>query len=339
MKVNGKITGYALGVLAAATYGMNPVFAVPLYREGMNADSVLLWRYALAIPIVGAMLLARGRSLATPRRDVPMLAAMGLLMALSSLTLFASYNYMNAGIASTLLFVYPVMVAVIMAIRFRERMSPVAIMAMALALTGIGLLYKNPSGATLSLTGTLLVMVSSLSYAVYIVSVNHSRLKDVPTLKITFYVLVFGTLLFAGRFAGGVELHMPQTAAQWANVAGLALFPTAISFICTTRAIHIIGSTPTAILGAFEPVTAIILGMTVLGQPISGREWAGIVLILVAVTAVIAAVPIAAHLTRLRRMFPRIMARKPRQTSEGNRKRTSEGNRKQSGAGNRGNRG
>ena len=309
MKANTKITGYALGIVAAATYGMNPMFAVPLYRQGMNADSVLLWRYVLAIPIVAAMLLLRGRSLGTPRRDVPMLAAMGLLMALSSLTLFASYNFMNSGIASTLLFVYPVMVAVIMAMFFHERMSPVAIMAMALALIGIGLLYKNPSGATLSITGSLLVMVSSLSYAIYIVAVNHSRLKDVATLKITFYVLVFGTLLFASRFACGIELHIPQTLGQWANVAGLAIFPTAISFMCTTRAIHVIGSTPTAILGAFEPVTAIILGVTVLGQPISGREWAGIALILVAVIAVIAAVPIATHLTRLRRMFPRILRR------------------------------
>lgn len=311
--MKGKVVGYALGVMAAATYGMNPVFAVPLYERGMNAESVLLWRYALAIPVVAVMLLARGRSLAikpigaTGVRQLTMqLALLGVLMAVSSLSLFASYNYMNAGIASTLLFMYPVMVAVIMAVMFGERMSIVAIAAMALALWGIGLLYQNPSGATLSMLGSALVGVSALTYAIYIVAVNHMALKEMPTLLLTLYVLIFGTLVFLARFAGGTPLTMPHGWFEWGNCLGLAVFPTAISFLCTTRAIHIIGSTPTAILGAFEPITAIVLGVLVLNQPISGREWWGVALILVAVTLTIASVPVSHLLNRLRRLWPRL---------------------------------
>ena len=102
---------------------------------------------------------------------------MGLLVALSSLTLFLSYNYMAAGIASTLLFVYPIMVALIMAMVFKEKLALQTIVCMLLALGGIGLLYKSEDGSTLSLIGTLLVFASSLSYAIYIVGINQTSLK------------------------------------------------------------------------------------------------------------------------------------------------------------------
>ena len=121
--MNAKAKGYLLGAVAAATYGMNPLFALPLYKAGMNPDSVLFFRYLFAIPLLGAMIKARGRSFRVGRKSVLPLAGMGLLVALSSLTLFESYNYMEAGIASTLLFVYPILVAVIMALFFKEKLS------------------------------------------------------------------------------------------------------------------------------------------------------------------------------------------------------------------------
>lgn len=314
--MKSKLLGYVFGILAAATYGMNPVFAVPLYENGMNAESVLLWRYALAIPVVAIMLIGRGRSLKISRigdtgicQLLVQLAILGVLMGVSSLALFASYNYMNAGIASTLLFIYPVMVAVIMAVMFGERMSTLAVFAMLLALGGIMMLYRNPSGATLSLVGSLLVAVSALTYAIYIVAVNHLALKEMPTLLLTFYVLIFGTLVFVASFMTGTTLTVPSGWSQWGFCLGLAVFPTAISFLCTTRSIHIIGSTPTAVLGAFEPITAIVLGVVVLHQPISGREWLGAGMILVAVMITIASVPIGRFLNRLRHLWPRISSK------------------------------
>ena len=181
-----KAQGYLLGTIAAATYGMNPLFALPLYRHGMDVDSVLFFRYLFAILIIAVMLRARGRSFRIGRRDVLPLAVFGLLMALSSLTLFESYRHMAAGIASTLLFVYPLLVAAIMALCFRERLAPATLVCMTLALGGIALLYHGDEGATLSLVGTVLVFVSALSYAVYIVGMNRSRLHAMPTLRVTF---------------------------------------------------------------------------------------------------------------------------------------------------------
>lgn len=307
--MNAKAKGYILGSIAAATYGMNPLFALPLYKTGMDPDSVLFFRYLFAIPLLGIMIKARGRTFKIQRKETFPLIIMGLLVALSSLTLFQSYNYMAAGIASTLLFVYPIMVALIMAFAFKEKLALQTIVCMLLALGGIGLLYKSEDGSTLSLIGTLLVFASALSYAIYIVGINQTTLKNVATLKVTFYVLLFGLSLFAVRLLYSGVLNTPDQWYLWSNLLALAVFPTAISFLCTTSAIQYIGSTPTAILGALEPVTAIIFGITVFGESLTVRESIGLVMIIVAVTLVIAGGNITSHLVRFRKLFPRLPIR------------------------------
>ena len=307
--MNAKAKGYILGSIAAASYGMNPLFALPLYKAGMDPDSVLFFRYLFAIPLLGIMIKARGRSFKIQRKETFPLIIMGLLVALSSLTLFLSYNYMAAGIASTLLFVYPIMVALIMAMVFKEKLALQTIVCMLLALGGIGLLYKSEDGSTLSLIGTLLVFASSLSYAIYIVGINQTSLKNVATLKVNFYVLLFGLSLFVARLLYSGVLNTPDQWYLWANLLALAVFPTAISFLCTTGAIQYIGSTPTAILGALEPVTAIFFGIAVFGESLTVRESFGLVMIIVAVTFVIAGGNITSQLVRFRKLFPRLPIR------------------------------
>lgn len=303
-----KAKGYFLGSVAAATYGMNPLFALPLYECGMNVHSVLLFRYLIALPIVGIMIAVRGRSIRIAWRDVPMLALMGVLMALSSLALFASYTYMDAGIASTMLFVYPIMVAIIMTMLFHERLTLTTILCIVGALCGIVLLYKGGGDSHVSLAGTVIVMLSSLSYAIYIVGVNRSRLRDMATLTITFYVLLFGTAVFVICMLTGTRLTMPPSGQWylWACAVALAVFPTVISFLCTTSAIHYIGSTPTAILGALEPVTAVFFGVTVFGETLTARDIVGLIMIIVAVSFVIAGPSVQPGLIRVRKLFPRL---------------------------------
>lgn len=304
--MNAKVKGYILGSIAAASYGMNPLFALPLYKEGMDPDSVLFFRYLFAISILGIMLKARGRSFKLRRQDILPLIALGWLVAISSLTLFQSYNYMEAGIASTILFVYPILVAVIMALAFKERITLQTVLCIFLALSGIALLYKDDDGTTLSLMGIALVVASSLSYAIYIVGVNRPRLKDVATLKITFYVLLFGLSLFLVRVDFGQSLYIVDKWYLWGNLFALAVFPTAISFFCTTQAIQYIGSTPTAILGALEPVTAVFFGVTIFGESLTPRLCFGIALIILSVTLIIAGSNITSYLVRFRKLFPRL---------------------------------
>ena len=310
--MNVKAKGYALGVIAAATYGMNPLFALPLYEAGMNPESVLFFRYLCAIPVLGAMIKLRGRDFKLKRKEVFPLIIMGLLMALSSLTLFQSYNYMAAGIASTLLFVYPIMVALIMAFLFKEKLTLQTILCIILALGGIALLYKGEDGSTLSLLGVLLVIVSALSYAIYIVAANRPLLREIATLKLTFYVLVFGFSLFLVRVDFGANLHVVDTWYLWGNLLALAVFPTAISFLCTTQAIQYIGSTPTAILGALEPLTAVFFGVTVFGESLTVRVGCGIMMIVFAVTIIVAGSNVTTYLVRFRKLFPKLpIKRKP----------------------------
>lgn len=304
--MNTKTKGYILGTIAAATYGMNPLFALPLYQGGMNPESVLFFRYMTAIPILAVMIKARGRSFKVNRKETLTLVAMGLLVAISSLTLFQSYNYMEAGIASTILFVYPIMVALIMSLVFKEKLTMMTGLCLLLALGGISMLYKGGDGTTLSLTGTLLALASALTYAIYIVGINQTVLKSTATLTVTFYVLVFGVTLFIIRLLTGTALTTPDKWYLWLNVLALSVFPTAISFLCTTSAIQYIGSTPTAILGALEPVTAIIFGITIFGERMTLRESIGIVMILIAVTLVIAGGSITSYMVRFRKMFPRL---------------------------------
>ena len=178
-----KTKGFICGMVAAMTYGMNPLFALPLYKEGLNADSVLFYRYGLAIVFLGLLMKWKGESFKLEKKEVLPLIIAGLIFSSSSLLLFLSYNYMDAGIASTILFVYPVLVALIMMVCFHERVSFVVWGGIALALCGISFLTKGTDGAMLSWVGLAFVLLSSLSYAVYIVGVNQSpavRLLHLP---------------------------------------------------------------------------------------------------------------------------------------------------------------
>lgn len=282
------IKGYIFGAAAAICYGLNPAFTLPLYADGMNPESVLLLRYGFAILIVAVMIHIFHRPFMAVKGTVPHLFGLGMLMAASSLFLFISYNHMAAGIASTILFVYPIFVAVMMALVFREKVTLSTILCLAVATAGILMLYNSGDGNTLSLFGTVAVILSALSYAVYLVWVGKGRIEKMSSLTVTFYVLCFGTLLFASALLfKGESLTLPSKWYLWLDAFALALFPTAISLLCTKLAISSIGSTPTAILGALEPVTAVVVGMLFFNEGMTGREALGITLILLAVTIVV----------------------------------------------------
>lgn len=297
--------GFIFGAVAAATYGMNPLFALPLYSGGMKAEAVLLWRYTFAVLILLVMLRIRGQILRIDAKLLLPLVGLGLTMGLSSLLLFESYNYMAAGIASTMLFVYPVMVALIMCLVYHEKLKPVTVVCLIMATVGIGLLYNTNEGATLSLTGTIMVMLSALSYAFYLVWINRTAFKQIPTLVLTFYITLFGLLLFIFKVSVSDSFSYPPTPLLWCSAIALGLLPTAVSLICTTIAIQNIGSTLTAILGALEPLTALFFGIVCFDETLTSHDIVGIVLIIVAVTVVVAGKGITKPLLRMRKLFPR----------------------------------
>lgn len=288
MTFGKSIKGYALGITAAATYGLNPLFALPLYADGMDANSVLLFRYLAGIPIIALMALLSGDNLAVRRNEILPLATLGLLMGFSSLALFESYNHMEASIASTLLFVYPLMVAVIMTILYHEKFTWLTGTCLVTAGIGLTLLYNGKPESSLSATGLAWVIGSALSYAIVLVGINRSSLATMPSNRMSFYLLLFGSLIFIIPAMSYKPVIMPDDNRLWICVLALGLLPTAVSLACTAKAIHFIGSTPVALLGVFEPVTAVMCGVLVFGERLTGRDTAGLLLIMISVMLVIA---------------------------------------------------
>lgn len=302
-----EIKGYALAALAAAAYGTNPAFAIPLYEQGMNPNSVLFFRYLFGIPLIALVMAARGVPFRLSREEIGPTAILGILMAFSSLALFESYKYINSGIASTLLFVYPVMVAVMMIFFFHEKMRMSVVLCLVIMSVGLILLMKPQGEITLSPFGCLLVMVSALTYALYIIFVNVSKvIKAIPTSKLLFYVLACGSAVYLAMIPLGNEFTLPTKESGWLNLTALAVIPTLMSLTCTTKAIQLIGSTPTAILGALEPVSAVLLSVTVLGQSLTPRDIAGGILIIIATTIVIGDKSVDKLILHVRKLFPRM---------------------------------
>lgn len=308
--MNTKVKGVTLGSIAAASYGLNPLFALPLYADGMTADSMLFYRYVFAILMLGAMLLVQGKSFRLRRRELIPLAAMGVMFSASSLLLFLSYQYMDAGIASTILFAYPLLVALIMWLVFKERASLLTWLCILMAFVGICLLYRGKPDAPLSTIGIVLVLLSSLAYAIYIVGVNRSVLKKMDSSRLTFYALLFGSSIYFIRLtyidvetaSFNFALQTPVNPWMWVNLVCLALFPTIVSLVTMNLSIHCIGSTPAAILGALEPITALVIGVCIFGETLTPRIVIGVVLVLLAVTLLVLGKKLT-HFS-LKRLFP-----------------------------------
>lgn len=279
------LKGYLYAAIAAAAYGTNPIFAIPLYHEGMTVSSVLFTRYAMAVIILFFVTMIKNpKALIIKPKHIGILAFMGVLMVLSSIGLFASYKYLSAGIASTLLFFYPVMVAIIMSLFYKERLTRKAWTCLITAFLGVVILSKGDDGGFISFWGLVLVMFSSLSYAIYLVFINRGPMENIDSSTVSFYVILGGfvVLIFNCLIDGGVIL--PSSTAGWLNTIGLGVFPTVVSLVFTSRAIALIGSTETAIFGALEPLTAVVLGIIILGETLTSGHAIGMILIFASVT-------------------------------------------------------
>lgn len=293
--MDAKLRGTVCGIAAAVFYGTNPLGAMNLYADGISTNSTLFYRFGIAVIILGVMMAVQRKSFALTRRELATLAILGVFMSTSSTTLYFSFNFMDVSIASTLLFVYPVMVAVIMATFFHEKVTAATVIAILLSLAGIALLNQTGDGTSLSLWGVTLVMLSSLTYAIYIVVVNKSSLR-MSSVKLTFYVLLFGLFTIYGyTLAMGETVQLLVTPKQWLYATQLALMPTVLSLVLMVIAVHDIGSTPTAIMGAIEPITAVAIGVIVFGENFTPRLAIGIVLILTAVLLIIGGKEMSPH--------------------------------------------
>ena len=287
MKYNSKVIGSVCGILSAVAYGTNPLFGLPLYERGLTTSSVLFYRFLSSMIILFCCMLIRKESFRLERKQIIPMISGGLFMILSCFFLYLSLHLLESGIALTLLFIYPLMVCAIMYLFFHVKQSRMTICGMILGTAGIILLSAGHSGGMISKTGLVYILLSALVYAVYMVMVKVTCLKTLSPVTTTFYVLVTGVLFFLIVLRGGADLQKLPDPASYGYVLGLAVCPSILSFLLMTISIRDIGPTKTAILGALEPVSGLIFGVTVFHEVLSFRQMAGILIILGTVILVV----------------------------------------------------
>lgn len=281
--------GLIYAVVSSSTFGLVPLFAIPALKAGVSVNSVVFYRFAISALLVGVVLLAKRESLRIEKRQLPVIAGFAFLYAATSFLLTQSYLYIPSGLATTLHFLYPVLVTILMVVFFKERLSVPVAVATLLALGGIYLL-SGSEGGEINPTGMALALTTVLTYASYIVGLNRSSIGRIDSLKLTFYILATGSLFFlANLLVRGEGLAPVPSWTTGIDLFLLALVPTLISNLTLILAVKHIGSTTTAVLGCMEPLTSVVMGILFLGESCSLIQAWGIGIILVAVTTVIVA--------------------------------------------------
>ena len=224
------LIGYPAGIITGITYGLNPLFAVPLMKNGASIESILFFRYAIAVLLLGAFLFFKKETFKVSWKQAGVLFVLGLLYTSSSLFLFEAYHYIASGLATTLVFLYPVLVALIM-VFLRVVPSWPVWLSIFLTFVGVVIMTQSDSSQTINPVGVLLSLGSALVYAFFIVIINRSKaIGNISNSLLTFYALSVGALVFLGKIAmsdhgitTGLENH-----AAWLNLIGLALLPTIV---------------------------------------------------------------------------------------------------------------
>lgn len=281
--------GILYAALSSSTFGLAPLFTLLLLAEGYSPFEALSYRWGVAALFLGALAVFSGRSFRLGRRELVTVFLLSLFRAATSLSLIIAYQHIASGVASTIHFMYPLAVALAMMCFFREKGSAWVFAAIGMSVVGAVLLSLGNVDFTVenSALGMVSARVSVFSYGGYIVGVRKSRAVEIDSAVLTCYVMGLGALYFilGGLLTGGVRIETDGM--TWLCILGLALPATALSNMTLVQAIKRIGPTLTSIFGALEPVTAVVIGVAVFGEPFTVQGAAGILLIVAAVTIVI----------------------------------------------------
>lgn len=284
------LIGYPAGIITGVAYGLNPLFGMPLIHGGASIDSILFFRYIFAVALLGLFLLVTKQSFKVSAKQAGVLLTLGALYTMSSIFLFESYNYIASGLATTLIFLYPVLVAIIM-VFLRVVPSWPVWLSIAPTFGGVIIMTQGGAGAPTNPIGVVLSLASALVYALFIVIINRSTtIRSISNSLLTFYALLTGGVIFLCKifFADtGITTGIEGTTA-WSYLIGLALLPTIVSTATLAVATRNIGATKASVLGVFEPITAIMVGTLMFGEPLTANIIIGIVISIVAVTFMIA---------------------------------------------------
>ena len=283
------IIGYPAGIITGITYGLNPLFGIPLMNNGASTESILFFRYGFAVLILGAMLLLGKQKFKVSWKQAGILLILGLLYTASSIFLFEAYKYIPSGLATTLIFLYPVIVALIMVL-LRVIPSWQVWLAIAVTFLGVFIMTRDDGTQEINPTGVWLSLGSALVYAFFIVIINRSKtIGNISNSLLTFYTLSVGSVVFFSKIAASdanITTGITSTR-DWLYLVGLAILPTIVSTATLAISTRNIGATKASVLGVFEPITAILVGTIAFGEALTSNILTGILLAMGAVTFMI----------------------------------------------------
>ena len=287
-----KLNGIFYASVSSASFGFSPLFSLGLLAAGLSDFDVLSYRWLIAGIVLMIYALCKKKSLRLNSFDeVWKVVLLSALRAITSVTLLIGYANISSGIASTINFMYPVIVTICMMLFFGEKRSLADIAAIGVSIFGVYLLASGDSiiveGGNTRL-GLICSLISAFSFAAYYIVMKQVRADKIEVVKFTTWIMMLSAFYFivcAFIFEGRITLV--KDFGSWLNILGLGLWATMISNITGVKAIRRIGPTHTSILGALQPVTAVILGVLFLGEHLYLRSCIGITLILVAVSVVV----------------------------------------------------
>lgn len=286
LSMSTTVKGFLNASISGIAFGLIPLFAIPVLATGMHSTSVLIYRYAFGCLAMLGMLMFHRTRMWLAFGDFLRILLLSAMYAVSSIALIEGYNYMASGIATTLLFSYPVWTLLLSVVFLHERLSLTTAVAIGIAVAGVfflsGILDGN--GSMEGLTGLFLLLLSGFLYAVYMVIFPRMRIRQMPSLKLTFYIFFFAMLILTlyATFTRG-RIDPIDTRSQLVNLFLLGVVPTAISNVTLIVALKQISSTLVAVLGAFEPMTAMCVGILLFGEPLTLPIVIGFVLIITSV--------------------------------------------------------
>lgn len=286
------INGFFYAAISSMSFGFSPLFSLGLIAAGLSDFDILSYRWLIAGLVLMAYAFFKKKSLRLNSfEEVWKVVLLSILRAITSVTLLLGYVNISSGIASTINFMYPVIVTICMMLFFGEKRSKVDFLAIAASIFGVYLLASGDSimveGGDTGL-GLACSLISAVSFAAYYILMKQVKADKIEVVKFTTWIMMLSAFYFiicAVIFNGRLTLVTDMK--SWVNILGLGLWATMVSNITGVKGIRRIGPTMTSVLGALQPVTAVILGVLFLGEHLYTRSLIGIMIIIAAVTIIV----------------------------------------------------
>jgi drug/metabolite transporter (DMT)-like permease len=273
--------GYLFVILSAVIFSCMPLMVKGIYADGVNSLSVVLLRNLLSAPVTVALARMQKGSLKIPAKALPEIASIGIVgCCLTPLLLFSSYFFMDSGTAMVLHFVYPAAVLVGGVLFYRERVTPGALISIAVCILGISQFYTP--GTPLDWRGSALAIISGFGYAAYILMLSHFRFPEVKGFLLNFYIFLINSIVMLFVCIATDMLVFPTTLRGWAFSLLIAVAVNAGAVAMFQRGTQIIGGQRAAILSTMEPITGVFMGILVFREVMTLRTGIGTVLVLFA---------------------------------------------------------